>query len=149
MAALRRVLWAAVYGKQHVPARRDRRHRRDMRCRSLNQAARARFRTTSRRHSFPRLDRAERTSTILHAPRRAQRCPIERALHPARSACGGGLAHHASDPCRVLECADGGVICAAEVCGEMVLSWDEGQGCYKCLARRFFPQRQSCLCLIK
>lgn len=35
VAVLRRVLWAAVYGEQHVPARRDRRHRRDMRRRGL------------------------------------------------------------------------------------------------------------------
>ena len=70
VAALRRVLWAAVYGEQHVPARRDRRHRRDMRRRGFDQAERAHFRAAARRHAPPRLDRKERASAILHAPRR-------------------------------------------------------------------------------
>lgn len=78
VAVLRRVLWAAVYGEQHVPARRDRRHRRDMRSRGFDQAERARFREAAHHHAPPRLDRKERASVIPHAPRRARRCPVKR-----------------------------------------------------------------------
>ena len=53
VAVLQRALWAAVYGEQHVPARRDRRHRRDMRSRDLNQTERDRFRAAARRHAPP------------------------------------------------------------------------------------------------
>lgn len=53
VAVLRRVLWAPAYGEQHVPARRDRRHRRDMRSRGFDQAERARFRAAAHRHALP------------------------------------------------------------------------------------------------
>lgn len=123
IAALRRVLWAAVYSEQHVPARRDRRHRWNMRGRGFNQAVRARFRADARRHALSRLDRKGRASAILHAPRRAQRCPMERALHLVRCPRAGSLAHHAGGPCRVLERVDRGVVCAAGA--EVVLCGDE------------------------
>lgn len=113
MAVLRRVLWAAVYGEQHVPARRDRRHRRDMRSRGLDQTERARFRTAARRYAPPRLDREEHASAILHASRRTQRCPVECALRLVRCPCAGGLAHHTGGPYRALERFDVGAVCAA------------------------------------
>lgn len=126
VAVLRRVLWAAVYGEQHVPARRDRRHRRDMRSRDLNQTERDRFRAAARRHAPPpRLDREEHASAILHTPRRAQRRPVECALRLVRCPRAGGLAHHAGGPCRALRCFDGSVVCAAEDCGEVVLCGGE------------------------
>lgn len=127
VAVLWRVLWAAVYGEQHVPARRDRRHQRDMRRRGFDQAERARFRTAARRHAPPRLDREERASVIPHAPRRARCCTVERALHLVRCACNDSLAHHAGGPCRVFERVDGGVVCAAEAGAEAVLCGGEGR----------------------
>lgn len=114
IAALRRVLWAAVYSEQHVPARRDRRHRWNMRGRGFNQAVRARFRADARRHALSRLDRKGRASAILHAPRRAQRCPVERSFYLVRRAFDCGLADHAGGSCRGLERIDGGVVCTAE-----------------------------------
>lgn len=128
VAALRRVLWAAVYSEQHVPARRDRRHRRDMRHRGFDQAERARFRAAARRHAPPpRLDREEHASAILHTPRRAQRCPVERSFYLVRRAFDCGLPHHASGPYRVFERVDGGVVCAAEAGAEAVLCGGEGR----------------------
>lgn len=108
VAVLRRVLWAAVYGEQHVPARRDRRHRRDMRSRSFDQAEQARFRATAHRHAPSRLDRAEHASAILHAPHRTQRCPVERSFCLVRRAFDCGLARHVGGSCRVLERVDRG-----------------------------------------
>lgn len=125
VAVLRRVLWAAVYGEQHAQARRDRRHRRNMRSRGFDQAERARLRAAARRHALPRLDRAEHASAILHTPRRAQRCTMECALRLVRCPRAGGLAHHAGGPCRALRCFDGSVVCAAEDCGEVVLCGGE------------------------
>lgn len=113
VAILRRVLWAALYGEQHVPARSDRRHRRDMRRRGFDQAERARFRAAAPHHALPRLDPAEHASAILHAPRRAQRCPVERALHLLRCPCAGGLARHAGGSCRVFGRVGGDVVRAA------------------------------------
>lgn len=125
VAVLRRVLWAAVYGEQHVPARRDRRHRRDMRSRGLDQAERARFRAAVHSHALSRLDWAEHASAILHAPRRARRCPVECAHHLVRCACNDSLAHHAGGPCRALRCFDGGIACAARAGAKVVLSKGE------------------------
>lgn len=67
IAVLRRLLWAAVYSEQHVPSRRDRRHRRDMQSRGFDQAERTRFRAAAHRYAFPRLNRAEHASVALHA----------------------------------------------------------------------------------
>lgn len=122
VAVLQRALWAAVYGEQHVPARRDRRHRRDMRRRGFDQAERARFRAAARRHAPPpRLDREEHASAILHTPRRAQRCPVECALRLVRCPFDCGLANYAGSSCRVLEHVDGDAVCAAEAGAEAVL----------------------------
>lgn len=107
VAVLQRVLWAAVYGEQHVPARRDRRHRRDMRSRGFDQAERARLRVAARRHTFPRLDRTEHASAILHAPRRTQRYPVECTHRLVRCPRAGILAHHDGGSCRVFERFDG------------------------------------------
>lgn len=126
VAVLRRVLWAAVYGEQHVPARRDRRHRRDMRSRGFDQAERARFRAAAHRHALSRLDRKERASVIPHTPRRARCCTVECALRLVRYARNGSLARHVGGSCRVLERGDGGVACAAEASTEMVLCEGEG-----------------------
>lgn len=126
VAVLRRVLWAAVYGEQHVPARRDRRHLRDMRSRSFDQTERARFRAAAHRHAPSRPDRAEHSSAILHAPCRARRGPMERPLRLARRACDGSLANHASGPYRVFKRVDGSAVCAAENCGQVVLCGSEG-----------------------
>lgn len=111
VAVLRRVLWAAVYGEQHVPARRNRRHRRDMRRRGFDQAERARFRAAAHRHALPRLDRAEHASVILHAPRRAQCRPVECALRLVRCPCDDNLARHVGNPCLALKCADRDEVC--------------------------------------
>lgn len=137
VAVLQRALWAAVYGEQHVPARRDRRHRRDMRSRDLNQTERARFRAAARRHAPPRLDREEHASAILHTPRRAQRRPVERALHLVRCPRAGSLAHHAGGSCRVLGRVDGDTVCAAGaevvLCGpETVKCEPHGESNYAC-----------------
>lgn len=126
VAVLRRVLWAAVYGEQHVPARRDRRHRRDMRSRGFDQAERARFRAAAHRHAPSRLDRKERASVIPHTPRRARCCTVECALRLVRYARNGSLARHDGGSCRGLERGDGGVACAAEASTEMVLCEGEG-----------------------
>lgn len=126
VAVLRRVLWAAVYGEQHVPARRDRRHRRNMRSRGFDQAERARFREAAHRHAPYRLDRTERASAILYAPRRAQRRPVERALRLVRRAFDCGMAHHVGDSCRAFERVDGGAVCAAGAGAEVVLCGGEG-----------------------
>lgn len=80
-----------------------------MRSRDLNQVERARFRAAAHRHAPSRLDRAELASAILHTPRRAQCCPVERAHRLMRCARAGGLAHHAGVSCRVLERVDGDV----------------------------------------
>lgn len=114
VAVLRRVLWAAVYGEQHVPARRD------MQWRGFDQAGRARFRAAARRHAPPHLDREEHASAILHAPRRTQRCSVERSFCLVRRAFDCGLSHHAGGPYRVFERIDGGVVCAA---GAEVVLW--------------------------
>lgn len=125
VAVLRRVLWAALYGEQHVPARRDRRHRRDMRSRGFNQAERARFRAAAHRHAPSRPDRAEHASAILHAPRRAQCRPVECALRLVRYARNGSLPRHDGGSCRVLERVDRGAVCVAEAGAEVVLSGGE------------------------
>lgn len=62
----------------------------------------------------PRLDREEHASAILHTPRRAQRCPVERSFYLVRRAFDCGLADHAGGSCRGLERIDGGVVCTAE-----------------------------------
>lgn len=127
VAVLRRVLRAALYGEQHVPAWRDRRHRRDMRSRGFDQAERTRFRADVRRHALPRLNRAEHASAILHAPRRAQCFPVERSFYLVRRAFDCGLADHAGGSCRGLERIDGGAVCTAEGGEEVALCEGEGQ----------------------
>ena len=92
-----------------------------MRSRDLNQAEWARFRAAAHRHAPSRLDRAELASAILHTPRRAQCCPVERSFCLVRRAFDCGLSHHASGPCRVFERVDGGVVFAAGAGGEVVL----------------------------
>lgn len=62
----------------------------------------------------PRLDREEHASAILHTPRRAQRCPVERSFYLVRRAFDCGLADHAGGSCRGLERIDGGAVCTAE-----------------------------------
>ena len=85
-----------------------------MRRRGFDQAERARFRAAARRHAPPRLDREEHASAILHAPRRAQRCSVERSFCLVRRAFDCGLADHAGGSCRGLERIDGGAVCTAE-----------------------------------
>lgn len=125
VAVLRRVLRAAVYGEQRVPARRDRRHRWDMRNRGFDQAERARLQSTARCHAIPRLDRAEYASVILHAPRRAQRRSVERDLRLVRCSRDGSLANYVGGSCRMLGHVDGGVVCAARAGAEVVLCGGE------------------------
>lgn len=85
----------------------------DMRSRGFDQAERSRFRAAARRHA-PRLDREEHASAILHTPRRARRCPVERSFYLVRRAFDCGLADHAGGSCRGHERIDGGAVCTAE-----------------------------------
>lgn len=85
----------------------------------------------------PRLDREEHASAILHTPRRAQRRPVERALHLVRCPRAGSLAHHAGGSCRVLGRVDGDTVCAAGaevvLCGpETVKCEPHGESNYAC-----------------